>query len=187
MHADAIDPDLLLQLYRAGQFPMAEPDGLYAHDPDPRAIFPLEQLHPSTRLRRTMRNSGLHHTVDRCFRAVMEACADRPETWISPAMIDAYTALHHRGLALSVETWRGDELVGGIYGVRIGRAFFGESMFSREANASTLAFHHLAEWLRNEGFTLFDTQYINDHTRRLGAVEVPRTTFRRMLAAALER
>jgi leucyl/phenylalanyl-tRNA---protein transferase len=180
-----LSPSLLLDLYRKGVFPMAEEGQLYGHDPDPRAIFPLEALQPNARLRRSIRNSGLFCTVDRAFTDVMRGCADREETWISEAMIEAYTLLHRQGHALSVETWRGTDLVGGIYGVRIGKAFFGESMFSRETNASSMAFHHLVDLLRSEGFLLFDTQYINDHTRTLGAIEIPRAAFRALLRKAV--
>lgn len=182
-----IDPAELLALYTTGRFPMAHSDGLYLHDPDPRAIFPLPTLRTNARALRHFRASGLLLTQDTAFRAVMEACADRDETWITPGMVDAYSALHQAGHALSVEVWTADgALVGGLYGVRIGKAFFGESMFGRVPHALHLAFHHTVERLRAQGFTLFDTQYINPHTERLGAVEIPRAAFRKMLAEALQ-
>lgn len=181
-----LSPEVLLAAYERGWFPMMHEDGdLYWHDPDPRAIFQLDAVQPNARLRRFLRSSGFTCTVDTSFEAVMRACADRPERWINEEMIQAYTALHRQGHALCVETWLNGELIGGIYGVRLGRAFFGESMFSRRANASKAAFFHLAEHLRANGFTLFDTQYLNDHTRSLGAVEITRVEFRRMLAEAL--
>jgi len=180
-----LTPQLLLDLYARGLFPMDHDDGLYVHDPDPRAIFPLEELHPNARLRRYIRSNGYTCTMDTSFVEVMRACADRPERWINEEMIDVYTALHQRGHATSVEVWQQGGLIGGLYGVKLGRAFFGESMFSRKPNASKAAFYHMAGHLRTHGFTLFDTQYINDHTRSLGAIEVPRAEFRRMLAGAL--
>jgi len=172
-------------MYREGQFPMQHEDGLYLHDPDPRAIFPLERLRANARLERYFRSNGYSCTMDTGFETVMRACADRPDRWISEEMIQAYTALHRMGHALSVEVWQRGELIGGLYGVKVGRAFFGESMFSRKPNASKAAFYHMANHLRTNGYTLFDTQYLNDHTRSLGAVEVPRETFRGMLREAL--
>lgn len=181
-------PEKLLGAYAQGIFPMAHHDGaLYWHDPDPRAIFPLQDIRPNARFRRFMRSEGHRCTIDQAFTAVMEACADRPTTWITPEMVEVYTDLHHRGHAHSVETWQDDLLIGGIYGVSIGSAFFGESMFSRATNASRTAFHFLAAHLRERGFTLFDTQYINDHTRMLGAITIPRVHFRMLLADAVRR
>lgn len=156
------------------------------HDPDPRAIIPLDRPRPNARLRSYIRSHGYTCTMNVCFEDVMRACADREDRWINEEMITAYTELHRVDHALSTETWQGDDLIGGIYGVAIGRAFFGESMFSRASNASKAAFHHLVSHLRGNGFTLFDTQYINAHTRSLGAIEVPREEFRRMLAAATD-
>jgi leucyl/phenylalanyl-tRNA--protein transferase len=178
--------DLLLRAYRRGWFPMAHEDGeLYWHDPDPRAIFPLADLKPNARLQRAIRSAGFRVTLDQHFEDVMRACGDREETWITEEMIAAYVALHGQGHAHSVEVWQDGTLVGGLYGVSVGGAFFGESMFSRVPNASKAAFHHLAGHLRQRGFTLFDSQYINDHTASLGAIEVPREIFRTMLAQAL--
>lgn len=173
--------------YRLGRFPMVHDDGeLYWHDPDQRAVFLLDRTRPNARLRSYIRTHGYHCTMDRCFERVMRACAERESTWINEDMIAAYTALHRSGNARSVETWQAGRLIGGIYGVSIGAAFFGESMFSHADNASKAAFHHLAEHLREQGFILFDSQYINDHTRSLGAIEIPRDAFRSLLALAVE-
>jgi leucyl/phenylalanyl-tRNA---protein transferase len=181
-----LSPSLLIAAYARGFFPMAHDDGLlYWHDPDPRAVFPLDAVRPNARLSTFIRAQGYRCTVDHRFEAVMRACADRESTWITEEMILAYTELHRAGYAHSVETWKDGELIGGIYGLSLGGAFFGESMFSRATNASKVAFHHLAEHLRQQGFTLFDSQYINDHTRSLGAVEIPRSQFGAMLAEAL--
>ena len=184
--APPLTADLLLRAYQRGWFPMAHEDGeLYWHDPDPRAIFPLEDLKPNARLQRTLRKAGFHCTYDQRFEEVMRSCGDRQETWITEEMIAAYVDLHRQGHAHSVEVWRGDILAGGLYGVALGGAFFGESMYSRVPNASKAALHHLAEHLRQRGFTLFDSQYINDHTASLGAIEVPREIFRTMLVDIL--
>jgi leucyl/phenylalanyl-tRNA---protein transferase len=178
---------MLLRAYRQGAFPMAHDDGeLHWHDPDPRAVFPLERLRPNARLRSFIRAHGYTCTIDARFEQVMRACADRESTWITDDMVSAYTALHASGKARSVEVWQDGRLVGGIYGVAIGAAFFGESMFSHADNASKAAFHHLAAHLRERGFIMFDSQYINDHTRSLGAVELPRAEFRSLLALAVE-
>ncbi len=181
--------ELLLAAYSNGYFPMGNEQGrLEWHSPDPRAIFPLEVVRPNTRFRRFLRNSGQRCTIDADFGVVMRHCATaHGDTWITEEMIGAYTALHRAGHAHSVETWEGDELVGGIYGVSIGAAFFGESMFSLVPNASKAAFYHLAEHLRESGFTLFDSQYLNDHTRMLGAIEIPRSEFLEVLQDAIQR
>lgn len=177
----------LLEAYSEGWFPMGADDGtLHWHNPDPRAVFPLDRLRPDVRLQRFMRQHGYTCTMDTCFEEVMRGCADRPSTWITAEMHDAYVELHRMGHAHCVETWQDGVLVGGIYGVCVGAAFFGESMFSRAPNASKSAFHHLAEHLRGRGFHLFDSQYINDHTRSLGAIEIPRHVFLRHLQCAID-
>lgn len=180
---------LLLNAYSEGYFPMGdEEQWIRFHNPDPRAVFPLEGLKPNTRFRRFLRNSRLRCTIDADFEKVMRHCATvHGDTWITEEMIAAYTALHRIGHAHSVETRAGDELVGGIYGVSIGAAFFGESMFSLVPNASKAAFHHLAEHLRQRRFTLFDTQYLNHHTASLGAIEIPRSDFLERLQDAIQR
>lgn len=174
-----------------GWFPMANDDGtIQWHDPDPRAVFPLQGLKPDRTTRRLSATGRFRITRNEAFTDVMRSCADpclpgRDGTWINEEMISAYSELHHMGAGLSMEAWENGALVGGIYGVSLGRAFFGESMFSRISGASRVAFHHLVGHLQQTGFVLFDTQYINPHTRSLGAVEIPRATFRKRLAAAL--
>ncbi|MBK9763134.1 MAG: leucyl/phenylalanyl-tRNA--protein transferase [Flavobacteriales bacterium] len=178
--------EMLIGAYAGGRFPMMHEDGLlYWHDPDPRAVFDLGTLRPNVRLQRFFRNQGYGVTVNKAFEAVVNSCADRETPWINAEMIEAYVELDRQGHAMSVETWERGELIGGIYGVRLGRAFFGESMFSWKTNASKAAFYHLAEQLRTEEFTLFDTQYINDHTASLGAGEISRSEFRMQLNKAL--
>ncbi len=181
--------DLLLAAYRQGFFPMGDETGeVEWHSPDPRAVFPLETIRPNARFLRWLRGSGLNCTIDRNFEAVMRRCATvHGDSWITEEMIAAYTALHRIGHAHSMETWECDALVGGIYGVSIGTAFFGESKFSLVPNASKAAFYHLVEHLRQRNFTLFDTQYINDHTASLGAIEIPRHDFLELLKDAIER
>lgn len=160
------------------------------YDPDPRAVIPLEQFHVSRRLLRTVRRAPFAVRYDCAFRAVMEGCAQarpgREQTWISGELLDAYGELHRLGLAHSVETWLGDELVGGVYGVGIRGLFAGESMFSRRTDASKVALVHLVERLRDGGYTLFDVQFLTPHLERFGAVEVPRQRYRQLLAAALQ-
>ncbi|MBX2973152.1 MAG: leucyl/phenylalanyl-tRNA--protein transferase [Flavobacteriales bacterium] len=177
----------LVLAYSEGRFPMCHDNGeLYWHDPDTRAIFPLEGIKPNARAQRAFRRAGFSFTHDQAFEQVIRACADRKESWIDERIIASFLALHRAGYAHSVETWDEGKVIGGIYGISLERAFFGESMFSRKPNAGKAAFYHLADHLRLNGFTLFDTQYINAHTRSLGAVEVAREEFRRMLVNALK-
>ncbi|MBS1546247.1 MAG: leucyl/phenylalanyl-tRNA--protein transferase [Bacteroidetes bacterium] len=185
--APVLSTQLLLAAYRKGFFPMTDETGqVQWHCPDPRAIFPLGSLTPNTRLRRFLRGSGYAATMDTAFETVMEQCATvHGRSWISPAMVAAYTGLHRAGHAHSVETWLNGQLIGGIYGVAIGAAFFGESMFSLKPNASKAAFYFLVEHLRQQGFLLFDTQYINHHTESLGAIEISRKNFLRTLRDAV--
>jgi len=185
--APPLTADLLLGAYRRGWFPMAHEDGeLHWHDPDPRAIFPLQELRPNARLKRAIRSAAFHFTHDHDFELVMRACADRAETWMTEELLQAYVGLHRMGCAHSVEVWQREVLVGGLYGVTPGSAFFAESMFSRVSNASKAAFFNLAGHLRERGYTLLDSQYINEHTASLGAIQVPRIKFRTMLAVALD-
>jgi leucyl/phenylalanyl-tRNA--protein transferase len=184
--------DILLAAYCQGLFPMAGDDGAIAfYDANPRAIIPLERFHVPRRLARRVRNAGFKIRVDTSFRAVVEACAapraDHEGTWIAPEMIDAYTDLHRLGFAHSVETWRDDELVGGLYGVAIRGLFAGESMFSRATDASKIALVHLAERLRRGGFVLLDSQYVagSQHMLQFGTVEISRAEYQRRLRAAL--
>lgn len=182
-----IPVNTLLSAYGKGFFPMCHDDGeLYWHDPDPRAVFPLKGLAPNVRLRRALRKTDFRVTKDEAFEAVMRACADREETWIDERLISSFLGLHRAGYAHSVETWSGDDLVGGIYGVSLQGVFFGESMFSRRTNAGKAAFYSLVAHLQYCGHVLFDTQYINDFTARLGAMEISRALFRDRLEAALQ-
>jgi leucyl/phenylalanyl-tRNA--protein transferase len=183
-------PACLLAAYRAGVFPWYSDDSpILWWSPDPRAIFELDGLHLSRRLRRTLRSGKFAVTVDRDFASVIRGCADRPGdgNWITGDMLVAYEALHEMGYAHSVEVWRGEELAGGLYGVAIGAFFAGESMFTRVRDASKVALAHAALRLRERGFELFDIQFTTEHTRRLGAVEIPRHEYLERLRRALEK
>jgi leucyl/phenylalanyl-tRNA---protein transferase len=181
-----LDPRTLLAAYTQGLFPMAHPDGrIYWYDPHPRAILPLEGFHVSKRLDRTIRQERFTIRIDHDFRGVMEGCADREETWINGEIIDAYVALHRLGFAHSLETRRDGKLVGGIYGVSIRAFFAGESMFSRERDASKVALVTLARRLRARGFQLFDVQFTNPHLEQFGIMEIPRRQYHQRLARAL--
>ena len=183
-----LDPRLLLQGYATGIFPMADSrdaDELFWVEPRNRAILPLDHFHLSHSLRRTLRSGRFHVTHDRDFRAVINACADREETWINAELEHAMLALHSSGHAHSVEVWSNDALVGGLYGVKLGRAFFGESMFSRERDASKVALAWLVARLKVGNFTLLDCQFMTEHLASLGAITVPRETYVALLSAAL--
>jgi leucyl/phenylalanyl-tRNA--protein transferase len=189
-----LTPEILLRAYAEGLFPMAERRGdptLYWVSPDKRGIIPLDGFHVPRRLARTFRSGAFTITSDRAFRIVMEACAapgpGREESWINSEILRLYTALHISGHAHSVECWQGDRLVGGLYGVRLGAAFFGESMFSRVRDASKVALVALVEGLNRGGFVLLDTQFITAHLARFGAVEIPRQQYLRRLHDALNR
>ena len=183
-----LDPRLLLQGYATGIFPMAdsrEADELFWVEPRNRAIIPLDRFHLSRSLRRTLRAGKFAVTHDRDFPAVIAACADREETWINDELERAMIALHGSGHAHSVEVWEGEELVGGLYGVKLGRAFFGESMFSRRTDASKIALAWLVARLKVGNFTLLDCQFMTEHLSSLGAVSIPRETYVALLSAAL--
>lgn len=183
-----ITPEAALAGYRRGIFPMApERDSPLLHwiEPGMRGIVPLGGFHISRSLARRMRRGGYAVRVDSAFAAVVEACADRPETWINPALSALYATLFARGQAHSFEVWQGGALAGGVFGIALGGAFFGESMVSRRNDGSKLALAHLVAALRAGGFVLFDTQFLTPHLARLGAVEIPATAYRRRLAAAL--
>jgi len=182
-----LDPDLVLAGYRAGVFPMDGPDGLHWYRPEPRALIPLdERFHVPSSLARVVRQGRFMVRTDTAFEAVMRACAARDETWISETIIAAYTELHRRGAAHSVECYDGaGVLVGGLYGVAIGGAFFGESMFSHARDASKVALVHLVDRLRRGGFVLLDTQFLTAHLGTFGAYTVPRRTYEALLAVAL--
>jgi len=183
-----LDPRLLLQGYATGIFPMAdsrEADELFWVEPRNRAIIPLDSFHLSRSLRRTLRSGTFTVTHDRDFARVISACADREETWINDELEQAMRALHQSGHAHSIEVWDGEILAGGLYGVKLGRAFFGESMFSRRTDASKVALVWLVARLKVGNFTLLDCQFMTEHLASLGAVSVPRETYVALLSAAL--
>jgi leucyl/phenylalanyl-tRNA--protein transferase len=183
-----LDPRLLLQGYATGIFPMADSrdaDELFWVEPRNRAILPLNRFHLSRSLRRRLRSGRFDVTRDREFHAVISACADREETWINAELEYAMLALHASGHAHSVEVWSGDSLVGGLYGVKLGRAFFGESMFSRMTDASKVALAWLVARLKVGNFTLLDCQFMTEHLASLGAISIPRETYVTLLSAAL--
>src|SRR5689334_874396 len=183
-----LDPRLLLQGYATGIFPMADSrnaEELFWVEPRNRAILPLERFHLSRSLNRTLRSGRFEVTRDRDFAAIISACADREETWINAELEQAMIALHGSGNAHSIEVWSGERLVGGLYGVKLGRAFFGESMFSRETDASKVALAWLVARLKAGNFTLLDCQLMTEHLASLGAVSVTRDTYVALLATAL--
>lgn len=185
-----ITANLLLQAYAAGVFPMADSatsDEIYWVDPRERGVIPLDGLHVSKSLRKAVRRDNYQVRLNTRFIEVVRACADRDETWINAQILSLYNDLHRSGYAHSVEVWMDDELAGGLYGVVIGGAFFGESMFSRRTDASKIALVHLVARLRAGGFTLLDTQFTTPHLQRMGAVEIGREAYREQLSAALRR
>jgi leucyl/phenylalanyl-tRNA---protein transferase len=177
----------LLYAYQVGYFPMADSyDGeIYWHSPDPRAIFPIDKIKVPRSVRQSISRMNFSFRIDTSFENVMRACSLREETWINEEMIDIYTRVHKMGFAHSVETWVDDALVGGLYGITINGAFFGESMFNSMPDASKAAFYILVERLRERGFVLLDSQYINDFTKQLGAVEIPKTVYLSILNYSL--
>ncbi len=182
-----LQPERLLEAYRHGIFPWYdECEPILWWSPDPRAIFELDGLYVSRRLRRTLRSGRFTTSVNRDFAGVIRGCADRSQgTWITREMLDAYETLHALGHAHSIEVWHAGGLAGGLYGVAIGGFFAGESMFTRVRDASKVALVHLVERLKERGFTLFDTQFLTDHTERLGAMEIPRSEYLKRLQEAL--
>ena len=189
----AITPDILLRAYSIGLFPMAEsaddPE-IFWVEPEMRGILPLDTFHVSKSLQKTIRKTPFDVRFDTAFEDVIGLCAepadDRPSTWINSTIRRLYTELHRMGHAHSVEAWEGDELVGGLYGVSLGSAFFGESMFSRRTNASKIALVHLVERVKAQGFTLLDTQFTTDHLKTFGAVDVPKDEYLKLLRAAVD-
>lgn len=182
-----LTPDVLIAAYCNGIFPMDVDGVIQWFSPDPRAIIELDALHVSRRLGRTVRSGRFEIRIDTCFERIMRCCADRPEgTWINEDIVRAYTDLHEMGLAHSVETWRGAELAGGLYGVALRGAFFGESMFHRQRDASKVALTALVGRMKNRGMTLLDVQWVTPHLERLGAKEIRRSEYLRRLKAALE-
>lgn len=186
---ETLDPALLLRAYAAGIFPMAETrDSTALHwiDPNERGIFPLDGFHISRSLRRAIRRTDYEARFNTDFEGVMRACAARETTWINDTILDLYCELHRRGHAHSQEIWQDGRLVGGVYGITLGSAYFGESMFSRKRDTSKIALAWLIDRLRRTGFTLFDTQFITPHLESLGAIEISRDDYHRRLQAAIK-
>lgn len=184
----ALSPELMIRAYAAGIFPMSDGAGhagIFWVDPQRRGVFPLDAFHVSRSLRRKIARGGFEVTVNRDFPGVIAACADRPETWINADINATYLALHTQGFAHSVEVWMDGELAGGIFGVVLGAAYFGESMFSRRTDGSKIALAHLVTRLRAGGFQLFDTQFTTEHLESLGAIEIARSEYRRQLIMAV--
>jgi leucyl/phenylalanyl-tRNA--protein transferase len=184
----AIDPEMLLRAYAIGVFPMSDsrdaPEVFWV-EPRRRAVIPIEGFRLSRSLRRTLRADIYTVTADRAFEAVIRACADREETWINAQIEESFVTLHRLGHAHSVECWQEGELVGGLYGVSLGAAFFGESMFSRRTDASKIALAWLVARLKVGGYRLLDCQFMTDHLRSLGAVEIPQEDYLALLASAV--
>ncbi|PDV89541.1 leucyl/phenylalanyl-tRNA--protein transferase [Rhizobium sp. H4] len=188
-----ITPDILLRAYSIGLFPMAEsaddPE-IFWVEPELRGVLPLDRFHVSKSLAKTVRRHPFEIRFDHAFESVIAACAEetsgRPSTWINQTIRSLYSTLFDMGHAHTVEAWHGDELVGGLYGVSLGSAFFGESMFSRRTNASKICLVHLVDRLRERGFTLLDTQFTTEHLKTFGAIDVPKADYAALLAAAME-
>jgi leucyl/phenylalanyl-tRNA---protein transferase len=187
-----IPTDLLVSAYASGWFPMAVDAGeIRWYSPDPRGIIPLDRFHVPSRLARVVRAGTFRIEIDRDFEAVIRACAladrkdDDPGTWIDEEIIESYCAMHRAGLAHSVETWQEDRLVGGLYGVSLGGAFFGESMFHHATDASKVALVALVDRMRARGYRVLDIQWVTPHLQRFAAIEIPRRTYLKMLHEAL--
>ncbi|MGX9357165.1 leucyl/phenylalanyl-tRNA--protein transferase [Roseobacteraceae bacterium S113] len=184
-----LTPDLVLHAYRSGIFPMAEhreDESIFWVDPRKRGILPLDQFHISRSLAKRIGKLEHSVTINRDFMGVMEGCADRDETWINGEIASLFKQLHFMGHAHSLEVWSAGRLIGGVYGLAIGAAFCGESMFSRATDGSKIALAYLVDRLKNGGFTLFDTQFITPHLSSLGAIEITRAAYHSALRAALE-
>ena len=183
---DSLSPEILINAYAQGVFPMADEGEISWYSPEMRGIIPLDdRFRVRKSLRKTWKKEPYRITFDKAFRDVMSACADREETWIDEVILDNYCQLHEQGLAHSVECWDDDGLQGGLYGVSLGRAFFGESMFSRKVDASKLALVYLVELLRQNNFLSFDTQWMTEHLRQFGGYELPRKQYLELLKKAL--
>lgn len=183
-----IPADLLLHAYRSGAFPMATREGEIAwFSPDPRAIIPIdERFHIPHGLQRTLRRNAFEIRINTAFDAVMQGCSERPDTWINREVLESYENLHELGHAHSVEAWQDGQLAGGLYGVTVGGAFFGESMFHRVTDASKVALVALVDRMRDRGYRLLDTQWSTPHLRTFGTAEISRSEYLRLLRAALE-
>ncbi|MFS2149764.1 leucyl/phenylalanyl-tRNA--protein transferase [Rhizobium sp. Rhizsp42] len=188
-----ITPEILLRAYSIGLFPMAEsaddPE-IFWVEPDLRGVLPLNDFHVSKSLAKTIRRKPFEIRFDHDFEAVIAACAEetsgRPSTWINQTIRSLYSSLFRMGHAHTVEAWDGDQLVGGLYGVSLGAAFFGESMFSRRTDASKICLVHLVERLKENGFVLLDTQFTTEHLKTFGAIDVPKDEYEHMLATAMD-
>jgi leucyl/phenylalanyl-tRNA--protein transferase len=183
--------ETLVYAYASGVFPMAEETGeIFWYSPDPRAIIPIQSYEPAKSLRPIINQKRFEIRVDTCFEQVVRHCAlpraSDPGTWISEEIVQAYTELHRMGFAHSVEAWQEEKLVGGLYGVAMGAAFFGESMFSLVSNSSKVAFHYLIQILREQNYQLLDSQLMNDNVLRYGAINIPRSAYLKRLAKALK-
>ena len=182
-----IEPELLLHGYQLGVFPMAMEDGeIQWFSPDPRTVIPLDEFHVPHGLQRALRKNAFEVRIDQRFEEVMRLCAKRDDTWINREIVASYVRLFELGFAHSVEAWQDGELVGGLYGVAIGGAFFGESMFHRVTDASKIALVGLVERMRAKKFALLDTQWLTPHLKQFGAAEIPRARYLRMLKRAVE-
>ncbi len=189
-HSVPLDPETLLSAYAQGAFPMADRDNVIRwYTADPRGVFPLNKFHVPHTLAQLIRQGKFEIRINCDFERIMRACAKQREdgTWINDELTEAYVRLHHLGFAHSVETWQDGELAGGLYGVSLGAAFFGESMFHIQPNASKVALVHLVERLRERGFELLDTQATTLHLRQFGCVDIPASKYLQLLAKAMER
>lgn len=181
-----IPPEELLGLYASGWFPMAMEDGsIRCFSPDPRTVIPLDEFHIPHGTRKTLKDPAWEIRIDTVFEEVMRGCAEREETWISEPLLQCYVALHKAGFAHSVEVWRDNALAGGLYGVRLGGAFFGESMFHRQTGASKVALVTLVRRLREKGFRLLDTQWTTPHLLKFGAKEISRKSYLNQLKTCI--
>lgn len=187
MGRQTLTPDLLCQAYSLGYFPMPDPHTgeIVFLRPDPRAVLPLGGFHASRSLRRSLRRGNFSLSTDQAFGEVMQGCANRDETWIGPEFFEGYSALFDQGMAHSVEVWQDARLVAGLYGVTLGGAFFAESKFNRERDASKIALWGLVQTLRDAGFVLLEVQFLTDHLKALGVEEVPDATYQELLGVAL--
>jgi leucyl/phenylalanyl-tRNA---protein transferase len=188
-----IPSELLVSAYSSGWFPMAVDEGeIRWYSPDPRGIIPLDAFHVPSRLRRVIRRGPFRIEIDRDFPAVIRGCAqadrkdDDPGTWIDSEILTSYIAMHRQGLAHSVEAWDGESLAGGLYGVALGGAFFGESMFHRATDASKVALAALVDHMKARGFTLLDIQWVTPHLEQFGAIEIPRSDYLELLQEAMK-
>lgn len=188
MHPSELTAELLVKAYANGYFPMPDPDTgeVLWFNPEPRAIIPLNNFHASQSLQKSVRRSGWSFAIDKDFIGVMNACADRKDTWITDDFVRVYNDLHEHGLAHSIEVWNQDKLVGGLYGVSLGGAFFAESKFHRETDASKAALWFLVQHMTRCKMTLLEVQFMTPHLEKLGAVAIPATEYAKLLVNALQ-